>query len=358
MKHKIISMITALMLFSAVMLVIGCGQANGNNTKASDSGNTASVKDLQGVWKVETAKTNEQAAQYMMHVCFNDSTVHAAVNVSGKFVKYSQTVAYNKDGTISVNGQTLTPVKNGNAIDLQHGGKTLLTMTRDSSVTADTITKAPAAPTPNPEPNQNSYLQGVWKLIMPPDTYMAHLYFDGSAFSLAKEFNPGKFAKPTLSVTYQDGAVVFYGQKLTPVKNGNAIDLQRDGETLLTMTKDASVTADTITKAPDLQDITIDELKGRVWKISKKEGGYVTHITVLPSYSVIAARETPAGSGTFVKYDKVSSPHNNSIKLDNDQWTLVKVEDGIYLTQGVEATIEKVTDTDGSILAKIKAAQQ
>ena len=247
MKHKIASMITALMMFSAAMLITGCAQANGNDTNNSDSGNTASVTDL----------------------------------------------------------------------------------------------------------------QGVWKLIMPPDTYITHLYFDGSAFSLAKEFNPGKFAKPLLSVTYkEDGTISFFGQTLTPVKNGATIDLQNeDKDTVATMVKASSALADAIKNAPDLQAITIDELKDLVWKISKKEGGYVAHITVLPNYSVIAARETPAGSGTFVKYAKVSSPHNNSIKLDNDQWTLVKVEDGIYLTQGVEATIEKVTDTDGSILAKIKAVR-
>ena len=247
MKHKITSMITALMMLSAAMLIAGCAQANGNDTKNPDAGDTSAVKDLQGVWK-----------------------------------------------------------------------------------------------------------------LMVSDTYIMHLYFDGSDFYSATEFNPGKFAKPPLSVTYkEDGTVLVFGQTLTPVKNGATIDLQNeDKDTVATMVKDSSALADAIKNAPELQDITIDELKGNVWKISKKEGGYVAHVIVDQDYKVMAACESPVGSGTFIKYDKeVSSPTVNSIKLDNDQWTLLKVGDDIYLTKGTEATIEKIADNDGSIFAKIKAVQ-
>ena len=147
MKRKIASIITALIMIGTVTLIIGCKPPQGN-TKNSDSGNTASSGNLQGVWKV-TAE-----GRYMTHIYFDGSTMYAATNATGSFVKYPRAITYNKNGgTLSVAGQTYKLVKNGANIDLQINGVTTMTMTKDSSVSADTIKNATANPTPNPKPN-------------------------------------------------------------------------------------------------------------------------------------------------------------------------------------------------------------
>ena len=139
MKHKIASMIAALMMLSAVLLITGCNPPQGNNSaNNSSSGNTASAEDLKGVWK-----GLDGAEQYLMHVYFDGFTIYAATNASGTFVKFSASFTYNSDGTIRIGLQNFTPVKNGENIDLQLGGETVMSMTKDSSVSPDTIKNAP-----------------------------------------------------------------------------------------------------------------------------------------------------------------------------------------------------------------------
>lgn len=118
---------------------------NGGNNQGNNSGNQATQQDLQGVWKV-TAQ-----GQYAMHILVEGTTVHAAMeapSMPGSFVKVPLAVTYNSDGTISVSGQNLTPVKNGEAIDLQYSGYTAYKLIKDANVSADTIKNAPATPQP------------------------------------------------------------------------------------------------------------------------------------------------------------------------------------------------------------------
>ncbi|MGP1432106.1 MAG: hypothetical protein ACTTJ4_07310 [Treponema sp.] len=123
----------------------GNNQGNNGNNQGNNSGNQATQQDLQGVWKV-TAQ-----GQYAMHILVEGTTVHAAMeapSMPGSFVKVPLAVTYNSDGTISVSGQNLTPVKNGEAIDLQYSGYTAYKLIKDANVSADTIKNAPATPQP------------------------------------------------------------------------------------------------------------------------------------------------------------------------------------------------------------------
>ena len=139
MKHKLVSMITALMMLSAVALITGC------NTPQGNKGTTpVSKTDLQEVvWKVTGAN------QYLAHIYFDGTTIYAATNTAGSFMKHPYSFAYNSNGTVSVAGTAYTPVKNGDKIDLQLNGTTAYTMTKDASVTSTTIKNAPSTPTNN-----------------------------------------------------------------------------------------------------------------------------------------------------------------------------------------------------------------
>ena len=139
MKHKLVSMITALMMLSAVALITGC------NTPQGNKGTTpVSKTDLQEVvWKVTGAN------QYLAHIYFDGTTIYAATNTAGSFMKHPYSFAYNSNGTVSVAGTAYTPVKNDDKIDLQLNGITAYTMTKDASVTSATIKNAPSTPTNN-----------------------------------------------------------------------------------------------------------------------------------------------------------------------------------------------------------------
>ena len=229
-----------------------------------NSGNIASKADLQGVWKVSTVTD-----QYTMHMYIEGATVYAATQVSpGQFVKFPQNITYNSDGTLSAGGQALTPVKNGSGIDLQRNGVTALKMTKDSSVAGDTIKNAlstPSTPGTNPGTNPGTHpgtnpgnsgniaskadLQGVWK-VSGGSEYAMHMYIEGATVYAATQVSPGQFVKFPQNITYNsDGTLSAGGYALTPVKKGEAIELQFNGVTDLTMTKDASVTADSIKNA-------------------------------------------------------------------------------------------------------------
>ena len=252
MKHKLASLLTAFMMLSAVTLITGCNQLQGSKKSV----NKVSKTDLQGVWNV-----NNAAGQYMMHLYFDGSTVYAAVKSGNQFVRYTQTITYNENGnTISVAGTNYTPVKNGNGIDLQRNGVTALKMTKDSSVAGDTIKNAlstPSTPGTNPGANPGNSgniaskadLQGVWK-VSGGSEYAMHMYIEGATVYAATQVSPGQFVKFSYNITYNSDGTLSVGRyALTPVKKGEAIELQFNGVTDLTMTKDASVTADSIKNA-------------------------------------------------------------------------------------------------------------
>ena len=257
MKHKLASLLTAFMMLSTVTLITGCNQLQGSKKSV----NKVSKTDLQGVWNV-----NNAAGQYMMHLYFDGSTVYAAVKSGNQFVRYTQTITYNENGnTISVAGTNYTPVKNGNGIDLQRNGVTALKMTKDSSVAGDTIKNAlstPSTPGTNPGTNPGNSgniaskadLQGVWKVSTVTDQYTMHMYIEGATVYAATQVSPGQFVKFPQNITYNsDGTLSAGGYALTPVKKGEAIELQFNGVTYLKMTKDASVTADSIKNAQYMQ---------------------------------------------------------------------------------------------------------
>ena len=259
MKHKLASLLTAFMMLSAVTLITGCNQLQGSKKSV----NKVSKTDLQGVWNV-----NNAAGQYMMHLYFDGSTVYAAVKSGNQFVRYTQTITYNENGnTISVAGTNYTPVKNGSGIDLQLNGVTALKMTKDSSVAGDTIKNAlstPSTPGTNPGTNPGTHpgtnpgnsgniaskadLQGVWK-VSGGSEYAMHMYIEGATVYAATQIPgmPGQFVKFPYNITYNsDGTLTVGRYALTPVKKGEAIELQFNGVTDLKMTKDTSVTADSI----------------------------------------------------------------------------------------------------------------
>ena len=212
MKHKIASMITALMMLSAVLLITGCNPPQGNNSaNNSSSGNTASAAELKGVWKV-TGKGPDGAERYLMHVYFDGKTIYAAIKGSDTFVKYPAPVTYNSDGTITYIGNELIPVKNGAGIDLQVGGETVMSMTKDSSVSPDTIKNAPKPPLPANTASAED-LKGVWKVTVKERTgpYLMHVYFDGKTIYAAT--NPSDtFVKFPAPVTYNsDGTITYIG---------------------------------------------------------------------------------------------------------------------------------------------------
>ena len=149
MKHKIASIITALMMLSSVLLITGCDQAQRNKGTNNPTSDTIGIKkDLEGVWKVTSR------GSYVMHIYFDGSTIYAAyataANAGGTFIKYPGSFTRNSDGTItykqSHSEYKFTPVKNGETIDLQLNEKTMMTLTKDSSVSPDTIKNAPATP--------------------------------------------------------------------------------------------------------------------------------------------------------------------------------------------------------------------
>ena len=134
MKHKLVSMITALMMLSAVALITGCNTPQGNKDTTP-----VSKTDLQEVvWKVTGAN------QYLAHIYFDGTTIYAATNAAGSFMKHPSSFAYNSNGTVSVAGIAYTPVKNGDKIELQLNGVTGYTLTKDASVTSATIKNAPS----------------------------------------------------------------------------------------------------------------------------------------------------------------------------------------------------------------------
>lgn len=245
MKHKIASMITALMMLSAVLLITGCSQAQGSKgTTNSSSSNAVPKADLQGVWKV-TVK-----GAYAMHIYFDGTTIYAAKEVGSSFLQYPGSYIYNSDGTITFSGYILTPVKNGENIDLQLGGVPAMSLTKDPSVSADDIKNAPAGGTPPPSGTMASAdeLKGVWKVTSDGE-YETHIYFDGLHIYAAINAS-GSFVKYSASLIYKksDGTINYGGQILKPIKNGEAIDLYvNEAPSSMSMTKDPSVLPDAIT---------------------------------------------------------------------------------------------------------------
>ena len=238
-------MITALMMLSAVLLITGCSQAQGSKgTTNSSSSNAASKADLQGVWKVTSN------GSYVMHICFEDTTIYGATNASGSFVEYPTPPIYKSDGTITFSGQIFTPVKNGENIDLQLGGVPAMSLTKDPSVSAADIKNAPAGGTPPSSGTMASAdeLKGVWK-VTSNGLYEMHVYFDGLHIYAATNAS-GSFVKYSASLIYKksDGTINYGGQILKPIKNGEAIDLYvNEAPSSMSMTKDPSVSADAIT---------------------------------------------------------------------------------------------------------------
>ena len=329
MKHKIASMVTALMMLSAVLLITGCSQAQGSKgTTNSSSSNAASKADLQGVWKVTSS------GSYVMHICFEDTTIYGATNASGSFVEYPTPPIYKSDGTITFSGQIFTPVKNGENIDLQLGGVPAMSLTKDPSVSADDIKNAPAGGTPPPSGTMASAeeLKGVWK-VTSNGSYVMHVYFDGlhiyAANAIYKANGTFLVNKLFLSPIYNsDGTITFMGKKYTPVKNGGAIALRLpNGIAIMRMAKDANVSADAIKNASPSQPnmASPEDLKG-VWKVTSS-GSYVTHIYFDGLHIYAASNAT----GSFVKYGPLTYRADGTIRYGEQMIVPIKNGEAINL---------------------------
>ena len=331
MKHKIASMITALMMLSAVLLITGCSQAQGSKgTTNSSSSNAASKADLQGVWKVTSN------GSYVMHICFEDTTIYGATNASGSFVEYPTPPIYKSDGTITFSGRIFTPVKNGENIDLQLGGVPAMSLTKDSSVSADDIKNALPSGTPPTPPSGTTAsaeeLKGVWK-VTSNGSYVMHVYFDGlhiyAANVIYKANGTFLVNKLFLSPIYNsDGTITFMGKKYTPVKNGGAIALRLpNGIAIMSMAKDANVSADAIKNASPSQPnmASPEDLKG-VWKVTSS-GSYVTHIYFDGLHIYAASNAT----GSFVKYGPLTYRADGTIRYGEQMIVPIKNGEAINL---------------------------
>lgn len=359
MKHKLVSMITALMMLSAVALITGC------NTPQGNKGTTpVSKTDLQEVvWKVTGAN------QYLAHIYFDGTTIYAATNTAGSFMKHPYSFAYNSNGTVSVAGTAYTPVKNGDKIDLQLNGTTAYTMTKDASVTSTTIKNAPSTPTNNGnnqgnngnnqgnngnnqgnngnnQGNQNA-LVGVWKVTKSSNvTYPVDLPAGGTQQLYTAFTADGKMlmALEIKGSSSQDGLYhpkVYDGQyKLLPGNKMEAfqsstlktVSYTLSGNTLkipdfkFEATKVTSPTEAQINAAPEMphnnggnqgnnggnqgnnggnqgnnggNQASQQDLQG-VWKVTTSQGQYAMHIFV-DGTTVYAAMEVPSMPGSFVK---------------------------------------------------------
>ncbi|MGP1444734.1 hypothetical protein [Treponema sp.] len=288
MKHKILSIITALMMLSTVALITGCNNLQGNklnnsssqgsngNNKDSNGGkqgnnenNQSNQNALVGVWKITkvgnvTYPVNSPAG--------GTQQLYMAFTADGKILMTMELKGFpSQNGLYRINGDTQYKLLPGNKIEtVEHGETKTVSYTLSGnslkiSNTPEEVFEATKVPSPTeaqikaaPEmpntgtPATKADLQGVWK-VTAQGQYAMHILVEGTTVHAAMEAPsmPGSFVKVPLAVTYNsDGTISVSGQNLTPVKNGEAIDLQYSGYTAYKLIKDANVSADTIKNAP------------------------------------------------------------------------------------------------------------
>lgn len=284
MKHKILSIITALMMLSAVALITGCNNLQGNkpnnsssqgsngNNKDSNGGkqgnnenNQGNQNALVGVWKVTksgnvTYPVNSPAGgTQQAYMAFTaDGKVLMAMELKGF---PSQNGLYRMKG-----GASQYKLLPGNKMETVEGGtvKTVsYTLSGNSlkipdfkfeatKVTSPTEAQINAAPgmSNTGTPATKADLQGVWK-VSAGSAYTLYAYFDGTTVYTATKENE-TFKKINDAIAYNEttGKITYNTTELTPFKVSDMkIELKQDTNIVATMIKDTSINPNDIKNA-------------------------------------------------------------------------------------------------------------
>ena len=284
MQHKIISIITALVILSTVTLIAGCGQANGNKTKDTIPQSNGPQykfpeKELQGAWKIVAANDS-----YMMHVLYNtDGKLYAAKQNGYDFTKVDKKISYDKTtGVLKVDDDVYTLESKDKAFELKDDtGITVATMTKinDSGSTAKTAAEKIEILYLAPSKEE---VIGVWefkvlndmKLVDWKAGYIMHIAYDGNKMFAALKRNE-RFVKFSGSVSYTpERAEIFMnvrsriqisGHYLVK-KDENTIEFKYRNIADATLTKDTKVPFNTIKEAKPMP-ATKAHLEANVWEV-------------------------------------------------------------------------------------------
>lgn len=281
MKHKILSIITALMMLSTVALITGCNNLQGNkpnnsssqgSNKDSNSGkqgnndnNQGNQNALVGVWKVTKADNvtypvdlpagGTQQAYYAFTA---DGKMLTALEIKGSSsqdglyhpkVYDSQYKLLPGNKMETVEGGTVKTVSytlSGNSLKIPDFK---FEATKVTSPTEAQINAAPGMPNTG-TPATKADLQGVWK-VSAGSAHTLYAYFDGTTVYTATKENE-TFKKINYAIAYNEttGKITYNTTELTPFKVSNTkIKLKQNNNIVATMIKDTSITPNDIKNA-------------------------------------------------------------------------------------------------------------
>lgn len=281
MKHKILSIITALMMLSTVALITGCNNLQGNkpnnsssqgSNKDSNSGkqgnnenNQGNQNALVGVWKV-TKSSNvtypvdlPAGGTQQLYTAFTaDGKTLMALEIKGSS---SQDGLYHPkvyDGQYKLlPGNKMETVEGGTVKTVSYtlSGNSLkipdfrFEATKVTSPTEAQINAAPGMPNTG-TPATKADLQGVWK-VSAGSAYTLYAYFDGTTVYTATKENE-TFKKINDAIAYNEttGKITYNTTELTPFKvSDTKIELKQDTNIVATMIKDTSISPNDIKNA-------------------------------------------------------------------------------------------------------------
>jgi len=367
MKHKIISMITALIMVSAVTLIAGCGQANENKIKDTIPQNNGPQdkfpeKELQGAWKIVDANDS-----YMMHVLYNtDGKLYAAKKNGYDFTKVDKKISYDKaTGVLKVDDDVYTLESKDKAFELKDDkGTAVATMTKvnDYGATAGKIEILYLAPS-------KEEVIGVWefkvlndmKLVDWKAGYVMHIAYDGDKMVAAIKRNE-RFVKFSGSVSYTpERAEIFMYVRSFNVsdsylvkKDENTIEVKYRNTAYATMTKDTKVLFDTIKEAKPMP-ATKAHLEANVWRIRRYfEPDVYFYFNQDKVYAAVEDQKT------YKKYSEKTFMYEEDngaavVKIDNHPFKTELIIDGRVLSEpDIIKLINTTYDSDERKLYKVE----
>lgn len=371
MQHKIISMITALIMVSAVTLIAGCGQANGNKTKDTIPQNNGPQdkfpeKELQGAWEIVDANDS-----YMMHVLYNtDGKLYAAKKNGYDFTKVDKKISYDKTtGVLKVDDDVYTLESKNKAFELKDDkGTTVATMTKidDSGSTAKTAAEKIEILYLAPSKEE---VIGVWefkvlndmKLVDWKAGYVMHIAYDGDKMVAAIKRNE-RFVKFSGSVSYTpERAEIFMYVRSFNVsdsylvkKDENTIEVKYRNTAYATMTKDTKVLFDTIKEAKPMP-ATKAHLEANVWRIRRYfEPDVYFYFNQDKVYAAVEDQKT------YKKYSEKTFMYEEDngaavVKIDNHPFKTELIIDGRVLSEpDIIKLINTTYDSDERKLYKVE----